>query len=153
MFLDKMLQFLQRSCFCLQAAPFQWQLTYPWMISYLGWIPPSITATVAPWPPPVAMRLLFGLCSRTRSKSAKMWWVLGNSTQMLEQCFVYLTGLIFCLQIDKFSQIVYVTNSTSPLIVNNYRNIQPALSVTTSSTAKTCYSLGLMALTILLGRF
>ncbi|XP_056286192.1 carbonic anhydrase 4-like [Pseudoliparis swirei] len=55
--------------------------------------------------------------------------------------------------IDKFSQIVYVTNSTSPLIVNNYRNIQPALSVTTSSTAKTCYSLGLMALTILLGRF
>ncbi|TNN54276.1 Carbonic anhydrase 4 [Liparis tanakae] len=55
--------------------------------------------------------------------------------------------------IDKFSQIIYVTNSTSPHVVNNFRNIQPALSVTTSSTAKTCYSLGLMALTILLGRF
>ncbi|TNN54275.1 Carbonic anhydrase 4 [Liparis tanakae] len=55
--------------------------------------------------------------------------------------------------IDKFSNVVYVTNSSSPLVVNNYRDLMPALSVTTSSTAKTCYSLGLMALTILLGRF
>lgn len=54
--------------------------------------------------------------------------------------------------IDKFSKMIYVTNSTSPLIVNNFRNLQPALSVTTSSSSKTCYSVGLMALTVLLGR-
>uniref|UniRef100_A0A8C2WL34 Carbonic anhydrase n=1 Tax=Cyclopterus lumpus TaxID=8103 RepID=A0A8C2WL34_CYCLU len=62
----------------------------------------------------------------------------GDSAQMFERCFVYLTGLISCFQIDKFSKMIYVTNSTSPLIVNNFRNLQPALSVTTIALLCTC---------------
>ncbi|KAM8836926.1 uncharacterized protein AB9W97_002363 [Spinachia spinachia] len=57
--------------------------------------------------------------------------------------------------IDRFSSMLRVTNSSSPFIINNYRNLQPGLRVTTqpnSSTCKTCYSLGLMFLSILLGR-
>ncbi|XP_068439574.1 uncharacterized protein [Clinocottus analis] len=54
--------------------------------------------------------------------------------------------------IDKFSQTIYVTNSSSsPLMVNTFRGIQPALTVTTSAAAKTYYSLWLMALGVLLG--
>nr|XP_040032196.1 carbonic anhydrase XVb [Gasterosteus aculeatus aculeatus] len=60
--------------------------------------------------------------------------------------------------IDRFSTMLRVSNSTSPLIVDNYRNLQPALRVTTqlasstSSASRTCYSLGLMFLSVLLGR-
>ncbi|KAM9336751.1 carbonic anhydrase XVb [Symphorus nematophorus] len=61
--------------------------------------------------------------------------------------------------IDLFSTTLHVTNSSSPLMVNVFRPVQPALKVTTqeSSTAtgsasKTCYSLGLMALSLALGR-
>ncbi|XP_075948890.1 carbonic anhydrase 4-like [Anarhichas minor] len=55
--------------------------------------------------------------------------------------------------IDLFSTTVRVSNTTAPLIINNFRRIQPAQSVTqTSSTSKTCYSMGLMALSGLLGR-
>lgn len=74
--------------------------------------------------------------------------------------------------VDLFGSTVRVGNSTSELMVNVYRNIQPALPVTTqpseseggngsgggsgggssSSGDKTCYSLGLLALSLLLGR-
>ncbi|GLD57427.1 carbonic anhydrase-like protein [Lates japonicus] len=60
--------------------------------------------------------------------------------------------------IDLFSTTVHITNSSSPLMTNVFRNIQPAQAVTTqaesssSSTSKTCYSLGLMALSLALGR-
>ncbi|XP_070782843.1 carbonic anhydrase XVb [Enoplosus armatus] len=59
--------------------------------------------------------------------------------------------------IDLFSTTVHVSNSSSPLMVNVYRNIQPAQRVTTQrassgSTSTTCYSLGLMALSLALGR-
>ncbi|XP_018533856.1 carbonic anhydrase XVb [Lates calcarifer] len=60
--------------------------------------------------------------------------------------------------IDLFSTTVHITNSSSPLMTNVFRNLQPAQAVTTqaqsssSSTSKTCYSLGLMALSLVLGR-
>ncbi|XP_044034699.1 carbonic anhydrase XVb [Siniperca chuatsi] len=59
--------------------------------------------------------------------------------------------------IDLFSTTLHVSNSTSPLMINVFRNIQPALPVTTqrassSSTSTTCYSLALMALSLVLGR-
>ncbi|XP_028286856.1 carbonic anhydrase 4-like isoform X2 [Parambassis ranga] len=59
--------------------------------------------------------------------------------------------------IDLFSNTVRLTNSTSPLMINVYRNIQPAQAVSTqvataSSASKTCFSLGLMGLGVLLGR-
>ncbi|XP_054455053.1 carbonic anhydrase XVb [Anoplopoma fimbria] len=53
--------------------------------------------------------------------------------------------------INMFSKITHISNSTSPIIINNYRNLQPAQRVTTtSSTSKTCASLGLLALSLLL---
>ncbi|XP_074476672.1 carbonic anhydrase 4-like [Sebastes fasciatus] len=59
--------------------------------------------------------------------------------------------------INLFNSTVRVANSSSPLVFNNYRRIQPTQSVTTqrsstSSSSKTCYSLGLMALSVILGR-
>ncbi|KAF1373936.1 hypothetical protein PFLUV_G00244090 [Perca fluviatilis] len=57
--------------------------------------------------------------------------------------------------IDLFSKTVRISNSTSPFLTNVYRNIQPAQRVTTqaaSSTSKACYSLVLMALSLVLGR-
>ncbi|XP_040923180.1 carbonic anhydrase XVb [Toxotes jaculatrix] len=60
--------------------------------------------------------------------------------------------------IDLFSTTVRVSNSSSPLMINVYRNIQPEQPVTTqpssssSSASTTCYSLGLMALSLVLGR-
>uniref|UniRef100_A0A8C9XCN5 Carbonic anhydrase n=2 Tax=Sander lucioperca TaxID=283035 RepID=A0A8C9XCN5_SANLU len=57
--------------------------------------------------------------------------------------------------IDLFSKTVRLSNSTSPFIINVYRDIQPAQRVTTqaaSSTSKACYSLALMALSLVLGR-
>ncbi|XP_047465725.1 carbonic anhydrase-like [Mugil cephalus] len=58
--------------------------------------------------------------------------------------------------IDLFSTTLYVSNSTSPLMVNVYRNIQPAQRVTTQpatgSSSVTCYSLGLLALSLVFGR-
>ncbi|XP_037319260.2 carbonic anhydrase XVb [Pungitius pungitius] len=57
--------------------------------------------------------------------------------------------------IDRFSSMLHIDNSTSPLMVNTYRNLQPALRVTTqvnSSASKACFSLGLMVLSVLLGR-
>lgn len=58
--------------------------------------------------------------------------------------------------IDRFSHTVHISNTTSsPLMVDVYRNIQPAQKVTTQSTSSastTCYSLGMMALSLVLGR-
>nr|XP_046232581.1 carbonic anhydrase XVb [Scatophagus argus] len=58
--------------------------------------------------------------------------------------------------IDLFSTTLHVSNSSSPLMINVYRNIQPSQRVTTqaarSSASTTCYSLGLMALSLALGR-
>ncbi|XP_071763462.2 carbonic anhydrase 4 [Centroberyx gerrardi] len=56
--------------------------------------------------------------------------------------------------IDLFSKTVRVGNSTSPLMVNVFRSTQPALPVTTqtSGSSKGCYSLGLMALSLILGK-
>ncbi|XP_035514250.1 carbonic anhydrase-like [Morone saxatilis] len=59
--------------------------------------------------------------------------------------------------IDLFSTTVRFPNSLSPLMTNVFRNVQPAQPVTTqaassSATSKTCYSLGLMALSLALGR-
>ncbi|XP_034717100.1 carbonic anhydrase 4-like isoform X2 [Etheostoma cragini] len=56
--------------------------------------------------------------------------------------------------IDLFSKTVYVSNSTSPFMINVYRDTQPAQRVTTqaaSSTSTACYSLALMALSLVLG--
>ncbi|CAK6964248.1 carbonic anhydrase 4-like [Scomber scombrus] len=56
--------------------------------------------------------------------------------------------------IDLFSTTVRISNSTSHLMTNVYRNVQAAQSVTTqakSSVSSTCYSLGLMTLSIALG--
>ena len=65
-------------------------------------------------------------------------------------------GSVSCLQIDMFSTKLHISNTTSsPVMVNVFRNIQPNLPVTTqaaSSTSKTCYSLGLLALSLALGR-
>ncbi|XP_071318514.1 carbonic anhydrase XVb [Trachinotus anak] len=60
--------------------------------------------------------------------------------------------------IDLFSTTLHVSNSSSPLMVNVFRNIQPAQPVSTQaqrsgSASTTCYSLGLMALSFFLGRF
>ncbi|XP_022075261.1 carbonic anhydrase 4-like [Acanthochromis polyacanthus] len=59
--------------------------------------------------------------------------------------------------IDRFSTVLRIGNSTSEHMVNVFRNVQPALPVSTqvsstSGTSKTCYSLGLMALSVVLGR-
>ncbi|TDG98098.1 hypothetical protein EPR50_G00214690 [Perca flavescens] len=57
--------------------------------------------------------------------------------------------------IDLFSKTVRISDSTSPFMINVYRNTQPAQRVTTqaaSSTSKACYSLVLMALSLVLGR-
>ncbi|XP_038592481.1 carbonic anhydrase XVb [Micropterus salmoides] len=59
--------------------------------------------------------------------------------------------------INLFSTTVRVSNSTSPFMVNIYRNIQAPLQVTTqrassSSGSTTCYSLGLITLSLALGR-
>ncbi|XP_035468684.1 carbonic anhydrase 4-like isoform X2 [Scophthalmus maximus] len=61
--------------------------------------------------------------------------------------------------IDLFSTTIYVTNSSSPLMTNVFRKIQPEQPVTTQSTSTsstsspptTCYSLGLMGLSLALG--
>lgn len=57
--------------------------------------------------------------------------------------------------IDLFSTTVRVSNGTSSLMTNVYRNVQAAQPVTTqaasSSDSSTCYSLGLMTLSIALG--
>ncbi|KAM9837713.1 carbonic anhydrase 4-like [Aulostomus maculatus] len=56
--------------------------------------------------------------------------------------------------IDHFSTMLLVGDSSSALMVDVYRNIQKAQSVTTqaSSSSKICYSLGLMALSSMLWR-
>ncbi|XP_026171650.1 carbonic anhydrase 4-like [Mastacembelus armatus] len=59
--------------------------------------------------------------------------------------------------IDLFSTTVRFSNSSSPFMTNVYRSIQPAQPVTTqpassSSSSTTCYSLGLMFLSLILGR-
>ncbi|XP_070708586.1 carbonic anhydrase XVb [Pempheris klunzingeri] len=57
--------------------------------------------------------------------------------------------------IDLFSQTVRVSNSSSPFMINVYRGIQSPQKVTRSaisSSSTTCYSLGLMALSLALGR-
>ncbi|XP_044194618.1 carbonic anhydrase XVb isoform X1 [Thunnus albacares] len=59
--------------------------------------------------------------------------------------------------IDLFSTTPHVSNSTSPLMINVYRNIQPAQPVrtqgtSTSQASTTCYSLGLIALSLALVR-
>ncbi|XP_039992202.1 carbonic anhydrase XVb [Xiphias gladius] len=59
--------------------------------------------------------------------------------------------------IDLFSTTVRVSNGSSPYTINVYRNLQPAQPVTTqpassSTSSTTCYSLGLMALSLALGR-
>ncbi|XP_030256873.1 carbonic anhydrase 12-like [Sparus aurata] len=58
--------------------------------------------------------------------------------------------------INMFSTKLHIFNTTSsPMMVNVFRNIQPNQAVTTqaaSSTSKTCYSLGLLALSLALGR-
>ncbi|KAK2820317.1 hypothetical protein Q5P01_023276 [Channa striata] len=59
--------------------------------------------------------------------------------------------------IDLFSKTVRVSNSSSPFMVNTYRNIQGAQEVTTqpasrSSTSAACCSLGLMVLSLALGK-
>ncbi|XP_029383233.1 carbonic anhydrase XVb [Echeneis naucrates] len=56
--------------------------------------------------------------------------------------------------IDLFSTTLRISNSSSPLMTNVYRNVQPTLAVTTqaSSASKTCYSLGLLAMSIFLAR-
>ncbi|XP_074519909.1 uncharacterized protein LOC141785478 [Halichoeres trimaculatus] len=50
--------------------------------------------------------------------------------------------------IDLFGRTTRIGNMSTEFAVNTYRNVQPALPVTTqaSSASKTCYSLGLMAL-------
>lgn len=60
----------------LQSRLLIWRLDSHWIISWMEWIAPNIFATMVPWPPPHAMRLWFGPCLRSRSKSAKIWWVL-----------------------------------------------------------------------------
>ncbi|XP_059180699.1 carbonic anhydrase 4-like isoform X2 [Centropristis striata] len=56
--------------------------------------------------------------------------------------------------IDLFSTTVHIGNSSSLLMTNVYRGIQKAQKVTTqsSSASNTCYSLGLMALSLILGK-
>ncbi|XP_033466593.1 carbonic anhydrase 4-like isoform X1 [Epinephelus lanceolatus] len=58
--------------------------------------------------------------------------------------------------INLFNSTVRVGNASSPYQVNVYRNIQPALPVqtqpSTSGASKTCYSLGLMALSLIFGK-
>ncbi|XP_070846820.1 carbonic anhydrase XVb [Chaetodon trifascialis] len=55
--------------------------------------------------------------------------------------------------INLFSTL-HIGNSSSPLMTNVFREIQPEQTVTTqrSSSTTTCYSLGLMALSLALGR-
>ncbi|KAM4715239.1 uncharacterized protein FYW61_018182 [Anableps anableps] len=58
--------------------------------------------------------------------------------------------------IDHFSSTVRINNSTSALMVNVYRGIQPSQSVSTqprSSSTKTGYSLALIALTLVMARY
>ncbi|XP_034427205.1 carbonic anhydrase 12-like [Hippoglossus hippoglossus] len=55
--------------------------------------------------------------------------------------------------IDLFSRTVHVNDSSSPLMTNVFRQIQPGQPVTTqaeSSASTTCYSLGLMVLSLAL---
>ncbi|XP_042363795.1 carbonic anhydrase XVb [Plectropomus leopardus] len=60
--------------------------------------------------------------------------------------------------INSFSRTVRIGNSSSEYMTNVFRNVQPAQRVTTqpssssASAPKSCYSLGLMALSFLLGR-
>ncbi|KAM9425924.1 carbonic anhydrase 4-like [Pholidichthys leucotaenia] len=58
--------------------------------------------------------------------------------------------------IDQYSTTVRVGNSSSPLAVNTYRNVQPDLRVFTQPTSHsaptTCYTLGVLLLTFVLGR-
>ncbi|XP_058477212.1 carbonic anhydrase 4-like isoform X2 [Solea solea] len=57
--------------------------------------------------------------------------------------------------IDLFSTMVHIGNSSSPLMVKVYRNLQPAQAVTTQasdSSSTVFYSLGLVALSLILGR-
>ncbi|XP_069374183.1 carbonic anhydrase 12-like [Paralichthys olivaceus] len=52
--------------------------------------------------------------------------------------------------IDLFSTTVHINDTSSPFMRNVYRNIQPDLTVTKSSASTTCYSLGLMVLSLAL---
>ncbi|KAJ0015914.1 hypothetical protein NQD34_014204 [Periophthalmus magnuspinnatus] len=53
--------------------------------------------------------------------------------------------------IDKFANTVHIGNSTStPLLTNCYRNVQPAQSVTQSSSSKINFSYGLIVLIVAL---
>ncbi|XP_041818722.1 carbonic anhydrase XVb [Chelmon rostratus] len=58
--------------------------------------------------------------------------------------------------IELFSTVLHIGNSSSPLMTKVFRELQPEQPVTTqpasSSSTKTCYSLGLMALSLALGR-
>lgn len=55
--------------------------------------------------------------------------------------------------IDLFSTTLHIDGASSPLMTNVYRNVQAAQPVTTqpSGASSTCYSLGLMALSLILG--
>lgn len=57
------------------------------MSSWKGWTVPNTTVTLAPWPLPIAMRLWFGPCSRTLSKSARTWWVCATISPETEHHF------------------------------------------------------------------
>uniref|UniRef100_A0A3Q3R5T4 Carbonic anhydrase n=1 Tax=Monopterus albus TaxID=43700 RepID=A0A3Q3R5T4_MONAL len=77
-----------------------------------------------------------------------------KSCKSASQC---VTDTISHFQIDLFSTTVHITNSSSPFVTNVYRDIQPAQPVTTqpsssSSTFTSCYSVLLMALSLVLGR-
>ena len=80
------LQSPQSSHFCPQASLLPSHLDFHWMISWRGWIARNTGATWAPWPPLLAMRLWFGLCSRIPSKFPQAWWAFFfflGSLQML----------------------------------------------------------------------
>nr|XP_019939117.1 PREDICTED: carbonic anhydrase 4-like [Paralichthys olivaceus] len=52
--------------------------------------------------------------------------------------------------IDLFSTTVHINDTSSPFMTDVFRNIQPDLTVTKSSASTTCYSLGLMVLSLAL---
>lgn len=62
-------------------------MLFHWMSSWKGWTVPNTTVTLAPWPLRIAMRLWFGPCSRTLSKSARTWWVCATISPETEHNF------------------------------------------------------------------
>lgn len=139
--LNQIMQYLQRLCFCSQMTLFQLHLGFHWTISWMGWISQGIIVTLAPWPPLLAMRPWFGMCSKSRSKSAKTWWVSGGpqvqwpvqQAHILHLWLMQLTRSMSCFQIDLFSTTIHINNSSSPLMTNVFRKIQPDQPVTESA--------------------